>query len=50
MKIVILGKNGDSTAIVYNRLAKEYLDICVDWIKSGKHNGFKAQSEIITMQ
>lgn len=29
MKIVILGKNGDSTAIVYNRLAKEYSDITV---------------------
>lgn len=29
--------------------AKEYLDICVDWINSGEHRGYTAQSESITM-
>lgn len=29
---------------------KEYLDICVDWIVSMEHRGYKSQSQVVTMQ
>lgn len=29
---------------------KEYLDICIDWIKSSEHRGYSAQSQVVTMQ
>lgn len=31
-------------------LVKEYLDICVDWIKSAEHNGYNTVDEVITIQ
>ena len=31
-------------------IVKEYLDICVDWLKSAEHNGKSSISEIITIQ
>jgi DNA primase len=30
--------------------AKEYLDICVDWIMSSEHRGYSSQSQVVTMQ
>lgn len=29
---------------------KEYIDICIDWIKMGEHRGYTTQSQIVTMQ
>jgi len=33
----------------YREIVKEYIEICIDWIKSSKHNGFSSASQIITI-
>ena len=30
-------------------IVREYMDICIDWIKQSKHNGFQCEKQVVTI-